>query len=240
MTRLFITSDIHGHADVLKDALEDAGFDPNDETHHLLCLGDYFDRGMQNKAVFEYLIDLHDKKKATFILGNHDLFLLEFLEGDFSMVEFNAVHNGHDVTLEAFSDMAFNPDKLETIHKKIHKNHPRLFDWLKAMPLYIEKEDYIFTHGGVDGSKDDWREQDRKGFVWNYQSRLPAVKGKTIIVGHERTAYIRLRENPGLSLEKDNDDLFDIIETDEVVYIDAFVEFSKRLNIYEVSLKSPL
>ncbi|WP_343089369.1 metallophosphoesterase, partial [Methanocalculus natronophilus] len=90
--KLFIISDLHGHFTVTKKALVEKGFEEGNKDHHLLCLGDYFDRGSENKAVYEYLTSLKDQ--ASFILGNHDLFLLEFLEGDFSKADFNALHNG--------------------------------------------------------------------------------------------------------------------------------------------------
>ncbi|WP_343089368.1 hypothetical protein, partial [Methanocalculus natronophilus] len=89
--------------------------------------------------------------------------------------------------------MNYDPLKLDAMYKAIHKNYPNILNWLKSMPLYIETDDYIFTHGGIDITLDDWRKQDRKSFVWNYQSSLKPHPTKTIVVGHERTKMIRLK-----------------------------------------------
>ena len=238
MQKVFIISDPHGHYTVTKKAVDDAGFDPENENHHLLCLGDYFDRGKENVEVFEYLHELGKKGKASFILGNHDLFMLEFLEGKHDKVAFNAVYNGFDQTLSDFSGITYKPGREQEVYERIMKRHPELYEWLASMPLYIERDHYIFTHGGIDTTLPDWRKQDRHGFVWNYQSRLPKLEGKTIVVGHERTAQIRMRR--GTSISPEDDSIYDVIEDDGVIYIDPFVEMSKRMNVYIVHLENPL
>ncbi len=234
MQKLFIISDIHGHYTVMKQALQDAGFNADDETHHLLCLGDLFDRGTQNAEVYEYMKTLHDKGKASCILGNHDLFLLEFLEGDFSSATFNAQFNGFDKTLESFSGMAFTNTDIETIHERILKRYPSLYDWLVNRPLFIEHDDYIFAHGGIDLTYEDWRQQPRNEFVWNYQSTLQAPDDKIVVVGHERTPMIRRKWNI------ENHSNSTILYHDNVIFIDAFVEKTQRINVLNLTLQKPL
>ena len=232
----FVISDVHGHFSVLKQALKKAGFDEQNVNHHLLSLGDMFDRGKENKEVFEYLYSLHKEGKATLLLGNHDLFLLEFLKGDFESAEFNAAYNGFDETLKSFSGIKYRPKNLEKIYQTIQKNYPHLETWLDSLPLYLEKSPYIFTHGGIDGSKENWHDIDRKSFVWQYQSRLPGIDGKTIVVGHERTAMIRL--NRGEISELNPFDLaqFLIIKERGKIFIDGFVEFSKHINVLKLEI----
>ncbi len=228
---LFVTTDIHGHFTVLKSALEAAGFDQDNPEHELLLLGDYFDRGEENREVLEFLLEMDKRNKGTFILGNHDLFLLEFLEGDDRSTKFNAVHNGFDQTLADLSGMPFDPDNLKTIRKRIEKRYPQLYDFIATMPLYVEKKKYLFTHGGIDGRNPNWKTEDRKTFVWNYQSRLEPLPDKITVVGHERTAMIRMRQGHFNGLDYHENQLFEPIETDKVIYLDAYVEFSKRLNV---------
>jgi len=43
--KMFVVSDIHGHYTLLREALDRAGFDKDNEDHLLICCGDYFDRG---------------------------------------------------------------------------------------------------------------------------------------------------------------------------------------------------
>ena len=53
--KLFICSDIHGHATILKEELNKAGFEIGNEQHLLICLGDYFERGDESLEVYEFL-----------------------------------------------------------------------------------------------------------------------------------------------------------------------------------------
>jgi len=234
---LFVVSDIHGHYTVLKDALDVAGFDETNPEHHLLALGDYFDRGKENAAVYEYIHRLMTLGKADGLLGNHDLFLLEFLEGDDEKTVFNAHFNGTDVTLEDFSGMRYDQANHDAIRRAIMSRYPELYSWLKQLPLYIEHEDYVFTHGGLDGSDPDWRSTPRETFVWNYQSGLPGLKGKTIVVGHERTPQVRMKRGvSGLTL--DDPAMSAPYYEDGVIYIDPFVEQTKRMNVLTLTLQS--
>ena len=235
MIKLFIVSDIHAHCRVLKRALKDAGFDASKEDHHLLVLGDLFDRGNESFEVFDYIYTMYQAKKATVILGNHDYFLLEFFEAQDDRTVFNIKHNGFAKILSSFSgipvDLASDFNK---VRMAIRKRVKALEPFLKALPLFIETSDYIFTHGGVDGNNPAWKETDKKTFVWQYQYDLEGIEGKTIIVGHMRTAHIRLKENPTLKLDPTNETLFQPIERPGKVFIDGFVEFSNHINVYNV------
>lgn len=59
--KMYVVSDIHGHATILKRALRKAGFDPQNSDHLLICCGDCFDRGKENRAVLEYLQSIPGK-----------------------------------------------------------------------------------------------------------------------------------------------------------------------------------
>jgi len=240
MQEVFVVSDIHGHHQELVEALEKASFDENDKDHHLLCLGDLFDRGKENKEVYLFFRRLEKKDKATVLLGNHETFLIEFFEGKDERVLFNIAHNGFQATLESFSGLLFRGRRsLEVMRERIRDRFPELEDWLKNLPLFIEKDDYVFLHGGVDGSDPDWRDTPAGEIVWNYQSRLPGIDNKTIICGHERIPHIHMTKRfSGVSFEDER--TFAPIEEEGVVHIDAAVEISKRINVYRVELKDPL
>lgn len=243
MHTVFVVSDIHGHYTVLKDALYEAGFDPEQSDHTLLALGDYFDRGSESYEVYTYLRDLDRRGKARFILGNHDLFMLEFLEGKDDRTQFNILHNGFLETLKSFTgekDLDPFAVDLERLRKKVNKVAPDLYDWLDSMPLYIEHEDTVFTHGGIDGDNPDWRKTPRERFVWNYQDQLTPLEGKRTVVGHDRTALIRGRHDPDVVLRADDKSLFKPIDDGQVLYIDSFVEFSKTMNVVTFTFERPL
>ncbi len=237
--KVFIVSDIHGHYHALKRALDEAGFDEENDDHHLLGLGDYFDRGKENKEVFEYLYRLEKKGKGTFLVGNHDLFLLEFFEGDDDRVLFNIDYNGFQTTLESFSGIRYEgPKSLPLMRKLILEAYPELPGWIESLPSFIERDRYIFVHGGIDGSNPYWRQQNRRDFAWNYQSQLPGVKNKTIVSGHERTPLIRLREDSSRKFQDET--LSKPIEKDGKIFIDGYVEQTGRINVLTITLEDKL
>ena len=48
-------SDIHGHYTLLKEALDQAGFEKNNDEHLLICCCDCFDRGNHEDMLMEIM-----------------------------------------------------------------------------------------------------------------------------------------------------------------------------------------
>lgn len=236
----FVTSDIHGHYQALRTALSTAGYDESNPDHHLLVLGDLFDRGDESKEVYEYLYRLHQAKKATIILGNHDSFMLELLEGNYERAKFNVDRNGFLHTLESFTNYQFprGSTSLKTYKETIEQNYPNLYDWISSFPLYLETEDYIFVHGGVDPSFGDWRKASRFDYIWSYEVKLDPVPGKVVVAGHHRVATIREPFHQDYkSLFREHPELFDPLYLEGKILIDRFVEISKELNVVQFEIE---
>ena len=237
--KYFVISDIHGHYQVMIDALQKSGFDMTNDSHHLLVLGDMFDRGKESKEVLEYLYHLTTIHKATVILGNHDSFLLEFLEGAFSNAEFNIQYNGFGDTLYSLS--GYNPYVIELalIKEVIEERYPYLKEWLSSLPLYLERGDYIFVHGGIDGGMLDWKSMSSKrDFIWNREITLPPVPGKTVVAGHHRVATIRKRAMDYHMLFLEEPEQFDILYAEGKILIDRFVETSGEINVLILDIEA--
>jgi hypothetical protein len=77
MAKLFCVSDIHGFYDEFRLALDNSGFDSENEEHWLIVLGDNFDRGPDPIGVMRYLNGLPRK---VLIKGNHELLLQDVCE----------------------------------------------------------------------------------------------------------------------------------------------------------------
>ena len=75
--------------------------EPNDQ---LVFLGDYLDRGNNSKEVVDYLIELGGQYSCSFIMGNHELMLLDHLKGHRSK-EWRA--NGGEGHLKILSKKSF-------------------------------------------------------------------------------------------------------------------------------------
>ena len=61
MPKLFCMSDLHSFYTPMKKALDEAGFDPNNEDHWLIVCGDAFDRGPDSCKMYDFLMKLERK-----------------------------------------------------------------------------------------------------------------------------------------------------------------------------------
>lgn len=234
----FIISDIHGHYKELIESLKSSGYDRKDNHHHLLVLGDMFDRGDQSKEVLEYFYKLRIENKATLIIGNHDDFLLEFLNGNYIRSIFNMQYNGFKKTLESLigKNLSMNENWAEISYQVKHK-YIYLYNFLKTLPLYIEIEDYIFVHGGINYNKTNWKDNIRSDFTWGKESKYKRVPQKTVVCGHERVSEIRYPKFNQKSLFLTNPEAFEILKSEGKIHIDSYVEISKKINVLKLELK---
>jgi serine/threonine protein phosphatase 1 len=253
--KLFFVSDIHNGYPFLIEALKKAGFDENNESHLLVCLGDWNDRLSYALATYQYLKHLTDIGRGIVLLGNHGLFLLEFLEG--SDRPFNYIHNGLDHTIAdfwhrtvPFESWCMLDAKCEINNENyakwakicrndINKEYPELLPWLKSLPRYFESKNYIGVHGAIDTDAQDWhnpncsrqylKDWDALDFDDGSFLSKPNTTGKTIVVGHFGTGDLRERYNLG-----DPND-YSILKTkDNKVFIDGCTVLTKNVNVFVV------
>lgn len=235
--KYFVISDIHSYYDEMITSLRNHAFDMSNTNHHLIVLGDLFDRGPKAKKVLNYLYELHKNGKCTIILGNHDVFLLEILSEKYDKVMFNVKHNGHGETLKQLSGVKVNEDNLNNIRIKIMEEYPFLYDWIASFPLYLEIDKYIFVHGGIDGSNENWRtETSTRDFVWQNEFLLPRVTDKIVVCGHTRIATLKVKTKNYKGLYDLHPEYFDILKLDGKIMIDRFVEIAHELNVLIIEL----
>ncbi len=68
--RTFVIADVHGHPEIIRDALEDGAFEPGRD--RLVFAGDFLDRGRDAQGC----LDLIERYANEVLLGNHDLAVL--------------------------------------------------------------------------------------------------------------------------------------------------------------------
>ncbi len=236
--KYFIFADPHGHYTELKEALLAAGYDETNDNHHLIGLGDYFDRGSENDKMAEFIIDQHEKGKATFILGNHDEMLLEVL-GFVDDGIFNCIHNGMDKTIDQLSKSNWHMLKYDQEHivRRINRNYPKLKDLLLGMKHKIEIGNFVLTHAGYSNTHRDpyftdkwevnnWAKTDF--FVKWFQTSDDFVLQKTYIFGHWHA--FDLRQIFGYS--HTNKPTPEPFVHKNFVGLDACTVITKKVNIY--------
>ena len=113
--KIFVVADVHGFYDEMRYALDQAGFNPEDDNHLLISLGDIVDRGPKPVEVLEYLMGLKNK---ILVKGNHEDLAEEMMRtGEF---------HGHDVSNGTFDTFRLFAEHLSG--NVISRNYA-LMDW---------------------------------------------------------------------------------------------------------------
>lgn len=226
--KYFVMSDIHGHYQIMKEVLDNNGFDQLNPDHKLIVCGDLFDRGRESKEVYQFVKELHDQEKAIVVLGNHDNFMIDFLTVQ-ERVEFNCERNGLDETIKAFSRSAkydFNVGQINEYKEEVLADYPEMLEWLERLPLYYELENYIFVHAGFNTEIEDWKQSTKREFIWTKKFHLDDFDtskiNKKIVCGHYRTSEMDFLHRVGK---------YGHYRKGNKIFIDANVEESQKLNI---------
>lgn len=137
MNDYHIIGDIHGQADKLEQLLEHLGYQKLDGIYQhpdakVVFLGDFIDRGHQQRRVIDIVRPMVDQGYALAVMGNH---------------EFNAIcyHTLHPATADPLRP--HNPQTTEQ-HEAFLKDYA-LYDeetrgvinWFKKLPVYLEVKD---------------------------------------------------------------------------------------------------
>ena len=241
MPKLFVTSDIHSYFNELKVALNDAGFDENNEDHWLVVCGDCFDRGPDSVKVWKYLRDLPRK---VLIKGNHESLLVQCCERGWP--------GSHDIsngTYRTITHFGYGDEFDEMCRYTLAKVGP----FIDSMVNYLETKNYIFVHSWIPAiSKDnlpahytrsrrfefnpDWRNVDKEdwdaatwGNPFDMAEKGLNQTGKTIVFGHWHcsTGWARAegREEFG------DDAKFDTYFGDGFIAVDACTAYSGKVNV---------
>ena len=155
--RVYAVGDVHGRADLLHEMearierdLERA---PPPGVVRRIYLGDYVDRGPDTRGVVERLCRARrDGSRRTCLMGNHDWWFREFLEG--AEVAPAWLSSGGDATLASYGVSEFPPlsdedawAKLRSrLRRRVPPEHRRFFNTLERMTRH---GDYLFVHAGI-------------------------------------------------------------------------------------------
>jgi serine/threonine protein phosphatase 1 len=231
LKKIFVVSDVHGHFNLLKTALDNAGFNNEDENHLLVGCGDYFDRGKENLEVLKFFERV---KRKVLLKGNHEDLLLEvFKTGKFLPHNFI---NGTMTTLEnLFGKYTIDPMDNSIDFSGKTRTVDRVLEFIGEMVNYFETENYVFVHGWLppnantienrkNVSDKSW--EAARWIKWTnaYNGERP-LADKTIVCGHYPTLFARKFDEtrPERSTE--------IFHGNGVIAIDAGTFETKTVNV---------
>lgn len=184
----FVIGDVHGCFEMLQCLLTNW----NVEREQLIFLGDLIDRGERSREVVQFAMKLNKDFGAIIIGGNHESMLLEWLDSPISHANFYYKAGGKQ-TLASFYDQkqveTFFPEKLA---EQLKRDYAEEIQFLRSLPDYVERKNYLFVHAGVNLDINDWKNSGSQFFRTIREPFHHGVNttGKTIIFGHTPTRRI--------------------------------------------------
>ena len=167
-----VIGDVHGCYDLLYDTV----LRTVNSGAELVFLGDLFDRAPSDEddiKVLEYVRKLQNSPEAyglsnvIVLRGNHEQLLLDAYEtGDTEIWEYNGGE----------------PKLLEYLYE-----HPEHVEWIKHLPYYVIRGNYLLVHAGVRPGVPLW-DQDENDLIWYrpnpYTAYEPHGLPYVVIHGH--------------------------------------------------------
>ena len=178
MKNRWVIPDIHGHLTTLKSMVEDRI--ALSKTDAIYFLGDYIDRGPDSKGVIDFIMNLQNSGyNVDYLKGNHEDYCIRAWEADQkrflfrSPIEKDWVKNGGNKTLDSFG--AKRPREISKFY----------IDWMKNAKYFIELDDYVLVHAGMNFNIDNPYE-DTRSMMWIRDFKVDRIKiaEKKIIHGH--------------------------------------------------------
>jgi serine/threonine protein phosphatase 1 len=180
---IYAVGDIHGCLKALKDLMAQLPLREGDE---VVFLGDYIDRGPDSKGVLEWILK-NEKPGWTFLRGNHEQMILNWLGTPNSLAASDWLLNGGRETLASYVPQ----EKLDEVrgegaHILLQSYIPHTHvEFLNALPLTHDTPGAFFCHAGVnlDNPLDKQTEED---LLWIRRKFLqdPRPTPKLIVHGH--------------------------------------------------------
>lgn len=128
---IYVIGDIHGGLKALIQVLNKVEVKDNDT---LIFVGDYVDGWSDSAQVIQFLVELSQKIKCTFIKGNHDVWCEAWLKtGAVNQTWY--MHGGKE-TIESY----------EGFSSGMKKDH--LFFFENMLLYYLDNQNRLFLHGG--------------------------------------------------------------------------------------------
>jgi serine/threonine protein phosphatase 1 len=180
LARQFAISDIHGCArtfstlvlEVIKLSKEDT----------LYLLGDYINKGPDSKGVIDFIFELQNSGyKVKCLRGNHEQYLIDGLNYSWEEIAFR--NRGGRETLQSFG--------VDSIHDIPEK----YLNFIKSLLYYIEIENYLLIHAGLNFDLDDPYKDDFSMLnIRKMEVDLKKTGNKKIIHGHVPISYLEIEK----------------------------------------------
>lgn len=170
---LIAIGDIHGCPKSLEVLLEKISPSRDD---HLVFVGDYIDRGPDSKAVIDRLLRLRNEVPCTFLRGNHEAMMIDYLDsGSFQLWRMN----GGVATLQSY--MRANESEIDLPDAHV--------EFVRSTELYYETDEFLFVHAGLDPNRtiaENLETPDEEVLLWerDHLGVSDVAWEKPVVCGH--------------------------------------------------------
>lgn len=155
---IYAIGDIHGELPLLEELLDEIRWDAHKQpgdSHKLIFIGDYVDRGLHSRGVIDLVMQGIDGFETICLRGNHEQMFLDFLEEptleraeswrrDF--VGGRETMESYGVVLEELVAILASGGNVKEDLAAIPGDH---INWINALPHWHFEEGYMFVHAGV-------------------------------------------------------------------------------------------
>jgi len=185
---VYAIGDVHGYRDLLAELLEkiDADFAAgNAAERRIVTVGDYCDRGPDSSGVFELLSRRVEGGELVCLRGNHDQYILDFLDDPFQSGAHWLRMGGRETVLSYGIDREFEPDPQRMAREFARALPRRHLDFLQSTRFSHEIGDYFFAHAGVRPGR-ELEHQDPHDLMWIRKEFHDHAGdfGKVVVHGH--------------------------------------------------------
>lgn len=182
--KLFVASDIHGYFNQWQAALRDAGWEEDNESHILVCLGDLLDRGPQPLECLKFVNALPASRKIL-VRGNHE----DLMEEAIARREFR-LHDWQNGTVATAFQLTRGKNEIDVLDAM--RRHEVYNTYIASLVDFYENDNYVLCHGWIP-REEDWREGNWKAARWingmDAWAQGIRIAGKTVVCGHWHTSW---------------------------------------------------
>ena len=239
--KYFVTADAHGFFDIMKEALDRAGFDKDNPEHIFVSLGDLLDRGRQPRECLQFVNSLERK---ILIRGNHEDLMEEMIA-----IRYPRSHDISNGTWYSAVDLT-GKDNVNDVFELMKKDKD-YNNYISSTIDYYETKTAIFVHGWIPcfywenfsgykhywSNNTDWRNTgDWKPYRWlnGMEAWKNGIreKNKTIFCGHWHTSFGNYRYHQSGDCQFGNTADFSPFIDTGIVALDACTAYSKKINVF--------
>jgi hypothetical protein len=140
-----IIGDIHGRAIKLLNLLEKLGYQKiagvyQKPGHKAIFVGDFIDRGSEEKQVLNIVRNMMDKGHALAVMGNHEFNAICYHTADGNGDFLRSHNHNHTQQHQAFlNEFPYNTPETQEI-----------INWFKSLPLFLEIDNFRVIHACWD------------------------------------------------------------------------------------------